>query len=200
MGREPYMLARKLWETPPMRLPSLAFCAALLASAPAGAWELSGEKTLFAVTREGREIAIGHVAFTPEGGRTRFAVAIDGAKFSDYFLSMREFKCLDGGVEIACRVPYPYNNPGWVTPTDFAWLEHALLFLSKKQSEVGANLWNGLYYRLALTDHGLIGQPFGVDLNQIASPPDDPATPPFGQADQGDLAAGSQWLARVEIR
>ena len=181
-----------------MRLQSLALCAAL--AAPAQAWELSGEKTLIAVTREGREIQIGHVVLTPDGAGARFAIAIDAAKFGDYFLSMREFKCLDGGAEIACRVPYPYKNPGFVTATDFAWLEHALLFLTKKQSEVGANLWNGLYYRMALTDHGLVGSPYAVDLNQIASPPDDPTTPPFGKADQGELAQGSQWLARVEVR
>ena len=173
---------------------------ALMAGLPAKAWELDGARTLIAATRDGREIPIGTVTFTPEGERARVAVAIDRSKFTDYFLSMREFKCLEDPTEVTCYVPYPYANPGWVTKTDFAWLEHALLFLTKKPAEFGANLWNGLYFRMSLTDDGLIGEPRAVDLNQIAFPPDNLDVPPYGEADQGPVAEGAHWLTGLKIR
>ena len=177
-----------------------AACAALLFAAPAFGFDLSGRKTLTAITGDGREITIGAVTFAETSGAVRASVEMDRSKFEDFFLSMREFKCLNGGGEIVCHVPYPYANPGLVSRTDFAWLEHALLFLTKSPTEVGANLWNGLYFHLTLTDDGLIGEPRGVDLNQIASPPDDPARPPFAPADQGEPPSGAHFLAKLRIR
>jgi len=168
--------------------------------AQANAWELAGRKTLSAVTGDGREIALGAVEFIPEGSGAHAVVQIDKSKLEDHFLSMREFKCLDGKSELVCYVPYPYKNPGAVSATDFAWLEHALLFLTKKPSEVGADLWNGLYFHMTLTENGLVGEPRAVDLNQIASPPDDPSKPPFGVADLGDVQPGAHYFSKLLIR
>ena len=53
-----------------------------------------GTKQLELRTRDGTSIPIGTMTFTPRPDATGFvvAVAVDRAKFKDYFLSMREFK------------------------------------------------------------------------------------------------------------
>jgi len=51
-----------------------------------------GTKQLELRTRDGTSIPIGTMTFTPRPDATRFAVAVDRAKFKDYFLSMREFR------------------------------------------------------------------------------------------------------------
>jgi len=172
----------------------------LLAARPAAAWDLSGTKTIVAALRDGSEVALGTVTFTPDGERTGFRVVIDPSGMKDYFLSMRGFKCLEASDEVTCFVPYPYANPGWVTKTDFRWLEHALLFMFKKPAEFGANLHNGLYYRLTLTEQGLVGEPNAVDLNEISFPPADPAKPPYDEAAQSPLPPGSRWVTGLRIR
>ena len=58
-------------------------------------------------TREGQTLRIGTVEFVPEGDRYRFTLNLDHARFTDHFLSMKEFKCLESPVEIQCHVPYP---------------------------------------------------------------------------------------------
>ena len=113
----------------------------------ASAWELSGRKTLTAHPREGAPIVLGHVTFTPRpDGSAAFVLAMDTQRFTDHFLSMKEFKCLEAAAEITCHVPYPYPNPGTVRKDDLRWLEHSLLFLFKQPKDFGAKLWNGLYY------------------------------------------------------
>ncbi len=183
----------------PYRL-SIVACIALLAL-PAWAWEMAGSKALTAHTRDGRAIPLGTVEFAPaKDGRTGFTLHLDHGRFKDFFLSMKEFKCLEGSEEIVCHVPYPYRNPGTVTPADLVWLEHSLLFLYKLPSDYGARLWNGLYYRLRLTDEGLVGTPQAVDLNAISAPPADPGVPPFGPGERSDIPAGARWIERLTIR
>jgi hypothetical protein len=167
---------------------------------PALAWELAGTHRLSLHTREGSKLALGTVSFAPAAnGRTAFTLRLDHAVFKDHFLSMKEFKCLEGGGEVLCHVPYPYAQPGTVTPTDLAWLEHSLLFLFKLPGEFGAKLWNGLYFKLAMTDQGLVGTPQAIDLNHISAPPDDLTKPPYRPALRDDIAPGARWAARLTI-
>lgn len=174
-----------------------AFC--LLASSPVFAWELAGSHAIRLHPRASDPIVIGSVEFRPAGDRHAFKLHLDHGKFKDYFLSMREFKCLEGQGEIQCHVPYPYRNPGTVTTKDLAWLEHSLLFLFKSPSEFGAKLWNGIYYRLQLTPSGLVGTPQAVDLNQIGAPPSDFDSPPFGPGERSDITPGMRWFERLTI-
>ncbi len=176
----------------------LAVLAAL--AAPASAWELAGSKTIALHTREGQALPIGSVEFRPDGDRVRFAIKLDHARFKDYFLSMREFKCIDGPNETHCHVPYPYRMPSSVTAGDLAWLEHALLFLHNTPRDYGAKLANGVYYRLRLTNDGIVGTPQSVDLAHIGAPPSDPDVPPFGPAERGDIGAGERWFSGISIR
>jgi hypothetical protein len=178
------------------------FWGLLLVLAPsAQAWELAGHKSVSAITRDQQRIALGSVDFEPRpDGATAFTLHMDPSRFVDHFLSMKEFKCLQGVDEVLCHVPYPYKNPSTVRAQDYAWLEHQLLFLFKQPRDFGAKLWNGLYFRLQADGAGLVGRTQAVDLNLISGPPDDLLTPPYAPALRDDVAPGSHWIERLEIR
>lgn len=171
---------------------------AILLALPAAAWELTGSKTIKLQTRDGQTIVLGTVEFIPKGDQTTFSVHLDHTRMKDFFLSMKEFKCLEGD-EIQCHVPYPYPNPGTVSRSDLRWLEHSLLFLYKQPKDFGAKLWNGLYYHMELTDKGIVGTPQAIDLVQIGAPPADTSIPPFGPADRTDIPAKSRWISSLTI-
>jgi hypothetical protein len=178
----------------------LALAGALFVGAGSvSAWEMAGTKQVALHTRDGQTIPIGSVTFVPQGERTGFVLHLDHARFKDFFLSMKEFKCVEGP-EIQCHVPYPYANPATVTANDLSWLEHALMFLYKAPTEFGARLWNGLYYRMAVTEQGIVGTPQAIDLGLISAPPTDTSTPPFGPAERGEVAAGTRWIRSLSIR
>jgi hypothetical protein len=166
----------------------------------AAAFDFQGVKTLVAVTADGARTPLGSLHFTPAaGGPTTFRLALKTEVFTDHFLSMREFKCLNAAQEISCHVPYPYPNPATVAPGQLAWLEHSLLFLFKSPSEFGAKLWNGVYYEFQEQGAALVGRPKAVDLNEISAPPRDPATPPFRKALRHDMPAQARWLRELVI-
>lgn len=174
--------------------------AGALWAAPVHAWELRGTKTLTALTADQQRIPLGTVRFDPQpSGQVAFQVEIDPAHLNDHFLSMKEFKCLEGPTELVCRVPYPYPQPGVVKPDDLAWLEHSLLFFYKLPTDFGAKLWNGLYFRFERTAQGLIGRPQAIDLNRISAPPDRPEVPPFGPALRDDIPGGARWVTSLLI-
>lgn len=170
-----------------------------LMNLPASAWEMAGTKTIRLHGRDGQAHPVGTVQFQPKGDKIAFIVKMDPARLKDFFLSMREFKCLEGSGEIACHVPYPYSHPATVSATDLVWLEHSLLFLFKQPKDFGAKWWNGLYYRLQLTDQGLVGTPEAIDLNQISAPPGDLTTPPYGPPARSAIAPESRWFNRLSI-
>lgn len=167
---------------------------------PAPAWELQGSKAVVAHTRDQQRITLGRVHFEPRAdGLVSFTVTLDAGRFSDHFLSMKEFKCIDGQTELVCHVPYPYPQPRTIRADDLAWLEHSLLFLYKLPREFGARLWNGLYFRLERTDQGLRGRPQAIDLNRISAPPDQPEQPPYRPAWRDDIAPGARWIESLTI-
>lgn len=161
---------------------------------------LEGRRAVVALTREQQRIPIGSVQFDPRpDGTVRFTLHIDHAPFRDHFLSMKEFKCLEGPGELACHVPYPYPSPRTVTAGDLSWLEHELLFLYKLPSEFGAKLWNGLYFKLERSERGLRGRPQAIDLNRISAPPDKPGMPPYRPVLRDDIAPGARWIEALTI-
>ena len=169
-------------------------------AATAQAWELAGSKTTFAHTNDQQRLTVGTVLFEPQSdGRIRFTVTMAHQGFRDHFLSMKEFKCLEGPTELACHVPYPYPQPGTVQGNDFAWLEHQLLFLYKLPKEFGAKLWNGLYFKLERGERGLVGKPQAIDLNYISAPPDRPNVPPYRPALRDDIVPGARWISGLTI-
>lgn len=165
---------------------------------PAAAWELAGSKTIKLQTRDGQTIVLGTVDFKPQGEQSTFSLHLDHARLKDFFLSMKEFKCLEGE-EIHCHVPYPYPHPGTVSRDDLRWLEHSLLFLYKAPKDFGARLWNGLYYRMQITDRGIVGTPQAVDLGLIGAPPADNSVPPYGVEERSDITPNSRWISGLTI-
>lgn len=179
--------------------------AAVLAAAASTPWaaafELEGERRITLHARDGTAHEIGRVVFQRrEGGRSGFRLQLDHTHFTDHFLSMREFKCLAGTGEILCHVPYPHQMRAEVSAADLAWLEHSLLFLYKLPNEFGAKLWNGIYFKLTLTAHGLEGVPQAVDLNLISAPPAQAEVPPYRPALRDDIAPGARWFTKMSIR
>lgn len=181
-----------------VRLLALSVVANVALALPAGAFDLSGVKHVVAHTKEGKDIVIGTVTFTPQGDRTSYKLDMDMSRFKEFFLSMRPFKCLEGP-DIWCYVPYPYEHPHIVSAKDYGWLEHDLLFFWKTPSSYGAKMNNGLIYAFGPTDKALVGKPQAINLDKIASPPDDLATPPYGPADRDDIQDGSRWIESVRI-
>lgn len=173
-------------------------CLTLL-NLPAKAWEMTGSKTILLHGRDGQAVPVGTVNFEPKGDKITFSVKMDPALLKNYFLSMREFKCIEGAGEILCHVPYPYASPATVSASDFAWLEHSLLFLFNRPKDFGAKLWNGLYYRLKLTDQGLVGLPEAIDLNQISTPHADLSVPPYGPDERSEIAPDTRWFNKLTI-
>jgi hypothetical protein len=172
----------------------------LLAAALAAAGPLDGTKRVQLHARDGGSVEIGQVVFTPRAdGRSTFALKIDTSRFTDHFLSMREFKCLPGQGEILCVVPYPYANPSHVAAHDLAWLEHALLFMFKKPGDFGAQLWNGVVFKLAAEGDKLVGVPQAIDLNRISAPPARAEVPPYGPAQRDEMPAAARWYGRLTI-
>lgn len=183
-----------------LSVPSLAALLSTLLAATALAQPLQGRQTLRLHARDGTAVVLGQVQFTPQAdGRSAFQIQFDHAVFKDFFLSMKEFKCVEAPTEVFCHVPYPYPQPGTVAPDDLAWLEHSLLFMFKTPSEFGAKLWNGVYWQLRPTRSGLEGQPQAVDLNRISAPPDRAGVPPFRRALRDDIPAGARWFQRLTL-
>lgn len=174
----------------------------LMLSLPVLAAELpDGQRTLALLDASANEIIIGTVLFSPTAvaGQRHYQLKIHHQGFTDHFLSMKEMKCLEGK-ELWCRIPYPYANPHTISPNDLRWLEHDLLFMFKRANEFGANFWNGIYYQLQFDNKVLRGEARAVDLNMLASPPDDQSVPPIGEYDSDKIEPGQRWLPGLIIR
>lgn len=175
-------------------------CLAGSAQAEPPAFAFDGDKAIVARTRDGQATRIGTVRFRAlESGRAGFEVRIDPAMMRDYFLSMREFKCLPAEVEVSCHVPYPYPQPATVSAGDLTWLEHSLLFFYKRPADFGAMLWNGVIYHLHDEGGVLVGAPQSVDLNLISAPPERNDRAPFGPLERSDIAPGARWITELRI-
>lgn len=178
--------------------PALAAFLAVSSAAFAGEPALEGVKQIVLHAKDGKAIDIGTVTFTPAGDKIAFKIDFDGKKFQQYFLSMREFKCVVGP-EVMCRVPYPYPNPDTVTAKNLSWLEHALIFFYKRPTDYGANMANGLIYTLKITPKGLVGTPQSIDLNEIAVPPENLKVPYYSADHRYDITAGDRWIKSLTI-
>lgn len=157
----------------------------------------NGERRIYLVDKLGEQIDIGSLNII--NSVAEYELHVDHAKFADYFLSMKEMKCLEGP-ELWCHIPYPYKHPARLSSDDLSWLSHDLLFMFKSPGEFGANFWNGIYYNLELVDGVITGEAQAVDLNHLASPPDDLSIPPYGEYDRDELDLTARWLPRIEIR
>ncbi len=120
-----------------------------------------------------QETRIGDVTFSKvDDEQTSVQVSLDTGQFSEHFLSMRPFRCIQGQTEWFCYLDYPYDLRSIITKADLSDLEYQLLFIRKTPAEFGIDAWNGLYYKLTLEPDGIIsGALFEGDLNSLQSPP-----------------------------
>ena len=147
----------------------------------------------------GNQIDIGEVNFSVgEKGAVKFELKPDYEVFADFFLSMKEMKCLEGP-ELWCHVPYPHENPQIIVDEDYRWIEHKLIFMFKDKKSFGANFWNGIYYILKREGDSLLGTAQHVDLNILAAPPEDLSLPPIGEYDVEPVDPKTRWLPKLII-
>lgn len=200
------MKTSQLSRTSGVRMAQVAALALALAGTlltqQAQAFSFEGTRKVVLHSRDGVKVELGTVAFTLGGkgdGQVSFKLTMDHARMKDYFLSMREFKCIDGKAEVMCHVPYPYAQPGTLTADNLAWLEHSLMFMFKLPSEFGAKLWNGVYFKLKVVDKTLVGTPQAVDLNLIGAPPAKLDVPPYPAAKRDDIPENARVFNKLTI-
>ncbi len=161
----------------------------------------AGDKSITLVAHDGSRQSIGRVRFTPDGDGSQIVVSLDAPEFSEEFLSMRPFRCLSGPQQMWCHLAYPYGTRLRITASDLIDLEYQLMFIWRTPDRVGADAWNGLYFKLAVMPDGSIsGDLHEVDYNPLAAPPDAPFARPIGHADLSRAEPGRRLFDRVEIK
>lgn len=160
----------------------------------------SAAKTISLIAKDGSKLNIGELILTKTDAGHSFKINFDAPKFSEHFLSMRPFKCIDGP-QTFCHLIYPYKTKNLITPTDTMDLEYALLFIHKAEKEYGINFWNGVYYRITQNDDGSFsGSVWETDMNELASPPENEYDRPIGNDDLVEAAEGKHRFPRLEIK
>ena len=153
------------------------------------------------LTTDGPPLNVGTLDLTETApGQFGYQIDWDDSQFSDQFLSMRPFKCLDGAKKQWCRVPYPYENKRTLSADDLTDLEYDLLFIWKKQGDYGIDMWNGVYYDLERSETGLTGQMNEMDMDILSAPPDDGNLRPIEAFDIEPADPDSHWLPSLVIR
>ncbi len=138
---------------------------------------LEGNKKVYLVNTDGELTHIADITFKQNTDNIGYSISIVDKPFDNQFLSMRPFQCIMGKKQVMCHVPYPYEKKGYVVTGDLTDLSYDLLFLHKNPSEYGINMWNGIYYQLTQTGSDINGVVTEVDMNILATPPDDPEHP-----------------------
>lgn len=153
----------------------------LAASGIAYAAEFPPNAGIYLIDDQQNETKVGDVQFTDTGdGKTAVKVEMDNDQFTDHFLSMRPFRCIEGQTEWFCYLQYPYDLRSIITAEDLSDLEYQLLFIHKKPTEFGIDAWNGLYYKLEVEAGGTItGTLLEGDLNSLQSPPSEKYAKPI---------------------
>ena len=148
---------------------TLILCSSLFAA------EFPENAGIYLLDSQQRETRIGSVVFNDVGdNQYAIQVDIDNSQFTEHFLSMRPFRCIEGQTEWFCYLEYPYDLRSIVSKDDLSDLEYQLLFIRKTPAEFGIDAWNGLYYQLALESDGSIsGTLLEGDLNSLQSPPEE---------------------------
>src|SRR5512134_504857 len=134
----------------------------------AQAADLSGRKAVVLLANDGSRVVIGQVTFQRQGEGYSFRFEPDASKFTERFLAMRPFLCLDGETQSLCH--FPYATPRYVTERDLTDLEYELMFLRKPRQAVSVDAFNGIYYELHPTERGLSGELREVDMTPIVVP------------------------------
>ena len=175
----------------PMRAASLIF--ALLCPTLGTATEIDG-KRVYLEAEDGTRIEIATLAGTAEA----YEMTLNDAVFSDHFLSMRPFRCIEGTDKTWCHVPYPYEIRRDLR-ADLIDLEYDFLFVWKGRTDYGIDMWNGVYYRLESHGDGMVGRMHEMDMDKLAVPPDAGVLRPIRDVDLEQADPDSHWLPRMVV-
>lgn len=160
-----------------------------------------GTRTITLISADGTRQPVGNVTFIPDGDGAKIEVKLNAPAFTDEFLSMRPFRCLSGPTQQWCHLPYGYSIKSRVTPADLMDLEYMLMFIWRSYDRVGADAWNGLYFKLGLAPDGSItGDLHEADFNVLAVPPTDPTARPVTHSDLTRAQPGNRLYDRIEVR
>ncbi len=170
-----------------------------LLSQPALAEIPTGSKRVWLEGNGGEALEIGTLEIGRSGDSYRFEFVLADANFSDHFLSMRPFKCIDGA-PMYCHLVYPYGKPQTLSADDLASLEYEFLFIVRSPNEYGIDPYHGRYYVLSLEDGVFRGEPKAVDLNILAAPPEPGAGRPITEAELDFIETESERFPRLLIR
>ncbi len=165
------------------------------------ATELSGARGIWLSNAEGERQRIGTVVFAPAGGgQTRFKVTMEES-LEEYFLAMRPFRCLTGTRQRLCHFPVE-REAQVISAGDLVPLEYALLFMRTAPKSLHIDPFNGLYYRMTLTENGIVGQLHDVDMDPFITPDSVPVERRQRPIRAIDLTPGdprSHWLPSLRI-
>ncbi len=156
------------------------------------------EQTVYAELVNGERLAIASVSL-PSGGQGAYGFDLDERVFSEHFLSMRPFKCLDLEAQTVCHLPYPYELKGEVQAPDWRDLEYRLLFLFKSAGDYGINFENGYYFRFEQDGERLLGTRLETNMDQLASPPAEGVRYPLEETELYASEGASHQLLRLVI-
>jgi hypothetical protein len=118
-----------------------------------------------------QRLAIARLTIASMGIKNSYQLELVDKNYSDEFLSMRPFKCLDFRDNMLCYVAYPYQNNHNISLLNLTDLEYDLLFNARTKKEYGIDPWNGRYFRLSWQGDNIVGVLHEVDLNILAAPP-----------------------------
>lgn len=149
-----------------------ALCLLLVSPLVTHAADWKSPMTIWLTPLDGPRFELGQIELKPAENGYEYSLHFDHSKFGDYFLSMREFKCFEHPKQMLCHVVYPYDKPRTISENHLTNLEYDLIFIHRKSTDYGINLWNGVYYKLEAHGDKLIGALHEMDLNVLASPPE----------------------------
>jgi len=160
---------------------------------------IDGEKKVFLENSTGDRLYIANIEFETVDEKIFYKLTIVDDPFTDQFLSMRPFQCIMDDRQVMCHVPYPYTKKGYITESDLSNLSYDLLFLYKSPAEYGINLWNGMFYKLTMQTNSIAGTVYEVDMNVIASPPENKDVP-FAEDEIFDVDTDSYIYPKILIQ
>lgn len=152
-------------------------------------------RNVFLEDGQGKRIEIASVQID---GERRYDIMLNQDVFTDHFLSMRPFKCVEGPEKHWCHVPYPYEIKRDISK-DLTDLEYDFLFLWKSSTDYGIDTWNGVYYQLEAQEAAWVGTLHEIDLGELGIPPEDGDLRPIQAKDLHETEGDSHWLPRLII-
>jgi hypothetical protein len=163
--------------------------------------DLTGTRGIWLSNADGEKHRVGTIVFTPaEAGKTRFKITMEES-LGEYFLAMRPFRCLTGQTQRLCHFPVEREAP-LVSPDDLVPLEYALLFMRTAPKSLHIDPFNGIYYKMSLTERGVVGELNDVEMDAFIAPDIVPVERRQRPIRHADLSRGdprSHWLPILKI-